>query len=91
MIAWSYNKQLVPGHPGWYFQIGLGGPCWFVNSLEDSYTGIQVDRSGDVTARNVPRELVRWLLDNCPPLDSWVKPTQEQVQASWDSRAELTG
>lgn len=84
-VAWSYNKQPVPGHDGWWFQIGLGGPCWLVVLDVDSYTGAHIDSRGVVDARHTPAEVLRWLLDNHPPLDSWVRPTEEEVKRSWDT------
>jgi hypothetical protein len=73
-VVWTFEYQDVPGHPEWQFRTGLGGPCWFVLLKHDSYTHVTIDFRGSVDARQATPEVVRWLLDNHPPLDSWVKP-----------------
>lgn len=82
-ITWTCATQPVPGHDEWVFRIGLGGPCWCMWLKRDGYTSAQIGIHGEVTSRNVPVDVLRWLLDNCPPLDSWVRPTEEQVKAAW--------
>ena len=70
---WTHTRQPVPGHPGWVFFIGVGARAYWVGHT-GRYHYALIYHDGAVESCHVPAPVVRWLLDNHPPLDSWLPP-----------------